>query len=371
MRARRTAGFVSLLFATALASSWVALVLLARVTPALFPGQTLPVAKIDFPGALAPVGIRAPGPQSVFNKPIVVLVVGVDERPNQQALAAVNTDTIMLIRVDPVGKDVRALSVPRDLLINLSETDDEQFLGRVNMAFALGAGDGGGFEAGMERLSGNLERELGISIDYWVSLDFHDAAQLFDAVGGVDLTVPEDLAIDEWWYSDDDVSHRLLKFPAGPQHMDGYHAVAFARLRALDDDLHRIKRQQLVLQAAFARAFSSGAMNDPIALWSAFHSAIHTNIPSARVPGLALLAKQLSGSIEVFSLAEPVNGAAAVLDETLPSGAAVLVGVPENIQFWIDAVFGSPNENSVQDATNPPAGGSVARGNVRSEELKP
>jgi anionic cell wall polymer biosynthesis LytR-Cps2A-Psr (LCP) family protein len=211
----------------------------------------------------------------------------------------------------------------------------------------------------MLRLSTDLEREFGIEIDYWVGLDFRSAETLVDAVGGIDLRIPDELAIEEWWYSDDDVDHRLLQFPAGSVHLDGYHAVAFARLRALDDDLHRIKRQQLVLEAVLARAFDSGLMKDPVALWSAYKSAIETDVPGSRIPGLALLAKQLNGSIQTFSLADPVNGAAAVVDQTLPSGAAVLVGVPENISYWLERVFGNgsvESESADPIAAKGPAG---------------
>ncbi len=326
---------------TALAglSGWVALVLLARIVPALFPGQALPVTA-ELPGPLEPLGLEKPSAESVFNSPIVVLMAAVDARPGQvQGLAAVNTDTIMLARLDPVAKDVRVLSVPRDLLMDVTYADGETGAERINSSFALAAGKQGA-SAGMDNLRSDLERNLDISIDYWVMVDFRGAAELIDAVGGVDVTIPADLAINEWWYSDDDVTHRLLSFPAGTRHLDGYHAVAFARLRAPDDDLHRIKRQQIVLQAVTESAFSSGALADPMGLWNAYGSAFKTNVPRSRLPGYALLAKQTRGALQTYSLADPVNGAPAVQDETLRSGAEVLVGVPEAIHYWRDLVFG-------------------------------
>lgn len=330
---------VAVLFVGAVSSGWLALAMLVRVVPALFPGQSLPLAEAL---PVTPPGIEAPGADSVFNRPIVVLLAAVDSRPGQSSsLATVNTDTIMLARIDPVAKDIRVLSVPRDLLLDVTYKDGSTGAERINSSFAQVAGRRGA-PAGMANLSSDLERDLGISIDYWVMVDFRGAERLIDALGGIDLVIPDELSVANWWYSDDDVTHRLLSFPAGPQHLDGYHAVAFARLRAPDDDLHRIKRQQLVLEAAMAQAFSGGAMNDPLGLWNAYGSAFKTNLPTARLPGYALLAKQTRGTLTTYSLADPVNGAPAVTDRTLKSGAEVLVAVPEALRYWVDVVFGSP-----------------------------
>ncbi len=316
----------------------MALALLARVLPALFPGQSLPLAEAL---PLEPLGVTSPGPESVFNRPIVILMAAVDARPGQPTgLAAVNTDTIMLARVDPIARDIRVLSVPRDLFMEVTYEDGSTGTERINSSFAQVAGERGA-SAGMANLSHDLERDLGISIDYWVMVDFRGAEKVIDALGGIDVVIPEELSVKDWWYSDDDVTHKQLSFPPGPQHLDGYHAVAFARLRAPDDDLHRIKRQQLVLQAAMEAAFTGGAMNEPLSLWKAYGPAFKTNVPSARLPGYALLAKQTQGMLETYSLADPVNGAPAVEDRTLRSGAEVLVAVPEALRYWVDFVFGA------------------------------
>lgn len=322
----------------AIACGWAALALLVRVLPALFPGQAIPLPEAL---PLEPLGVASPGPESVFNRPIVVLMAAVDTRPGQATgLAAVNTDTIMVARIDPIAKDIRVLSVPRDLFMDVTYDDGSRGTERINSSFAQVAGERGA-SAGMANLQHDLEQDLDISIDYWVMVDFRGAERVIDALGGVDVVIPDDLAMENWWYSDDDVTHKLLSFPPGPQHLDGYHAVAFARLRAPDDDLHRIKRQQIVLEAAMQQAFRAGAMADPLGLWNAYGSAFKTNVPSAKLPGYALLAKQTRGALETYSLADPVNGAPAVEDRTLRSGAEVLVAVPDALRYWVDEVFGN------------------------------
>src|SRR6187402_3435922 len=97
---------------------YTSIALLARVTPALFPGKDLtklsiirPLAALDTPF----VPIQAPDEGSVFNKRINLLILGVDRRPafgaDGQPLpipdgdnAGYLTDTIMVATIDPVSK---------------------------------------------------------------------------------------------------------------------------------------------------------------------------------------------------------------------------------------------------------------------------
>lgn len=363
--APRFAAAAAALVPLAVATVWAALIVLARVTPALFPGQTLDLA---VPPAVAgylppvpvpaPLKVEPPGPESVYNRPIVVLAVGVDSRPKTGDLAAVNTDTIMLANIDPLLKEVKVLSIPRDLLIRINNADGSMYEDRVNTSFANGAAEGGGVSGGMRQLETDLERALGIRIDYWSQVDFRGAARLFDAIGGIDVVVPGDLAIDEWWYSDDDENGKWLAFPPGAQHLNGYEAVAFARLREADDDLHRIRRQQLVLEAAVRQALGGGLLNDPAKAWSSYGESVRTNVPGAKVPGLALLARQTQGRLTTYSLADPVNGAASVVDVRLRSGAQVLRARPEALAYWTRLVFGQ------QPAEESEAVSSTARGSA-------
>ncbi|MGE5596523.1 MAG: LCP family protein, partial [Hyphomicrobiales bacterium] len=273
----------------------------------------------------------------------VILAVGIDSRPDTtDGLTTLNTDTIMLANIDPVAKTVKVLSIPRDLLIDI-RTRDGTYSDRINASFAAGVRNGGGVDEGMAQLEGDIERNFDVDIDYWVQVDFRGAEELLDAIGGVDVTIPEDLAIERWWYSDDDINGRWLSFPPGPQHLDGYEAVAFARLREFDDDFHRIRRQQLVLQAAMLRATEGGLLDHPLDAWDAYSHAIGTNVPAGRVPGYALLVKQLDGRISTYSLADPVDGVPTMTGVRLRNGAAVLTARPENVEYWFDVVFG-PDE---------------------------
>jgi hypothetical protein len=160
-----------------------------------------------------------------------------------------------------------------------------------------------------------------------------------DAVGGVDVNVPEELAIPGWWYSDDDKDHKFITIDAGRQHLNGYMAVAFSRNRD-PNDLARIQRQQLVLQAAITQTFAQGLLGPSRwpGLWSAYKDTVETNVPSARLPGYANLLRSTSDHVSTFSVGDPVGGRATVWDGTL-GGAAVLYWDPDNVRYWIARTF--------------------------------
>jgi hypothetical protein len=145
-----------------------------------------------------------------------------------------------------------------------------------------------------------------VQTDYWVILDFRGVAGIVDAMGGIEVTIPEDLAFQDWWYSDDDVTHRLISVPPGRQFLDGYMAVAFSRNRD-PNDLARIDRQQVILQAAVTEVFAQGLLSPGRwpGLWESYRSAVKTNVPNARLPGYANLLRETRGNMTTFSVGDP------------------------------------------------------------------
>ncbi len=351
-RSRAAAGTLSalqrLLFVFALltfgfASMYTGLALLARVTPALFPGKTLFNAPILQNLQPLAVGItKEPQADSVFNKRINLLILGVDKRPQYDFSdqAGYLTDTIMVATIDPLGRTISILSMPRDMLIDIHHPGGFVYEDRINTSYGLGVREGKSPSAGIKQLSGDLKSNFGIEIDNYVILDFEGVEKLIDAVGGVEVDIPYDLSVPEWFYSDDDVHGTWLSFPSGVTRLDGYHAVAFGRHREYDSDLKRVKRQQLVVTAAIAKAFQLGLLNNPFDLWDAYVSTVKTDIGRAKMPGYALLLKDTQGRpIKTFSLGDPVNDVPTLTSFTTEQGAATLRYNAENVQYWLSQVF--------------------------------
>lgn len=326
-----------------LAASYTGVALLARVTPALFPGRSLKnvgvVALID-----NVVKVPEASASGSFTDPIHVLVLGIDKRPQYEFQDDRNgsylTDVVMVASIDPITKKTTLLSFPRDMLIKITRDDNSSFQGRINRSYGIGVSDGGGRSAGIDQVKRDLKQNFGIEINYSVVIDFKGVEGLVDAVGGVTVDIPEELAIYDWYYSDDDLNARYVSFPAGIQELDGYHAVAFGRNREGDSDLYRIKRQQLVVKAAIDKTFSSGIIGrDPFELWDAYNSFVKTDIPRAAMPGLADIGKRTNGSMVTYSLGDPVDGVPTMIPFTMDDGAAVLKWNAENVQYWLARAF--------------------------------
>jgi anionic cell wall polymer biosynthesis LytR-Cps2A-Psr (LCP) family protein len=63
-----------------------------------------------------------------------VLVLGVDRRPNSAEGESTRSDTLMLVRVTPATGEVKLLSVPRDLYVEVESGERD----RINTAYAYG-----------------------------------------------------------------------------------------------------------------------------------------------------------------------------------------------------------------------------------------
>jgi LCP family protein required for cell wall assembly len=246
----------------------------------------------------------------------------------------------MVATIDPLGRTISILSLPRDMLIDIHHPGGFVYEDRINTSYGLGVREGKSPSAGIKQLSGDLKSNFGIEIDNYVILDFEGVEKLIDAVGGVEVDIPYDLSVPEWFYSDDDINGQWLSFPSGVTRLDGYHAVAFGRHREYDSDLKRVKRQQLVVTAAIAKSFQLGLLNNPFDLWDAYVSTVKTDIARAKMPGYALLLKDTQGRpIKTFSLGDPVNDVPTLTSFTTEQGAATLRYNAENVQYWLSQVF--------------------------------
>ncbi|MEZ4493701.1 MAG: LCP family protein [Dehalococcoidia bacterium] len=334
-----------LLFVVALLTFGVAVFymaggLLIRAYPALFPGETVPfIGKVlsPLPG---PVGVNQPGASSVFNKRVNLLILGLDKRPGDRFEDAYRTDTIMVATIDPVSKEASLLSFPRDLYITY-DLPDGQWSGRINQSYLEGFQREGTIAAGAKQLAHDLEFNFGITIDHWMVMDFLGVEGIIDSIGGIDIDIPEELAVYNWWYSDEGGRPpEYVTFYPGEQHLIGYYAVAFGRSReSSQGDLDRVKRQQLVVEAALTKVFSLSLLNDPIGLYNAYKDTVKHDVAAGEMPGLARLLQASRGNLQTYSIADPVDGNPTVYGFETAGGAAVLGWDPENVTYWLNKAF--------------------------------
>ena len=122
-----------------LAASYSGIALLARVTPALFPGRSLSnVRVIGILDRVAP--IPEASASGSFTDPIHILVLGIDKRTNQEFSedGRYLTDVVMVVSLDPITKKTTLLSFPRDMLIEIHRKDGRTYEDRINTSYKSG-----------------------------------------------------------------------------------------------------------------------------------------------------------------------------------------------------------------------------------------
>ncbi len=331
--------FVFALLVFAVASFYAGLGMLTRAYPAVFPGENAPFSAVlgQLPG---PVKVEQPGAESIFNKRRNILILGLDKRDYEQFETELRADAIVVATIDPVTKEASMLSFPRDMWVDIHQADGTVYPDRINASYAMGIRHGGTIDAGAKQVMRDLKANFDIDIDHWVILDFLGVEAMVDQFGGIEIDIPEELAVYNWEYSDESGRRPIewVSYGPGPTYLDGYNAVAFSRNRN-PSDLHRVQRQQLVMQTALLQSFNRGLLADPIGTYNAYNSFAKHNVPIGQAPGLGKLLYEARGRITTYSVGDPVDGVDTMWPWDTPGGAAVLLWDAENVRYWINQAF--------------------------------
>ncbi|MGE0599468.1 MAG: LCP family protein [Dehalococcoidia bacterium] len=327
----------------ALGAVYISLLSYQQVDGYLFPGNELafPAVSASIPGTNVSIDVTLPGVSTAAPEPwrpsdrLNILVLGLDRRPNEPVDASYRADTMFVASIDKHAGRLQLLAIPRDTWADIpyGDTIGVWAQNKINAAYSYGQFykyPGGGPAASVAA----VEKNFNIDISYYVVIDWVGFVELIDAIGGIDIDVPEDIA--------DLVNDELDPFPnrtvtAGLQHMDGQQALGYSRVRT-DGDLKRIERQQLVIQAVANKSVSLGYIAKIPELWDAYRHAFRTDIDNALVPGFALLAKQMDLShIETFSLGPAMYGGIS------EDGQLILLRNDDKVYDIIDHFFADPD----------------------------
>lgn len=288
---------------------------------------------------------------------VTVLVLGVDRRLHESRDDPVRTDTMMLVTVDPSTQTAGLLSIPRDLLVPIPmPSKDCQYLPwgnpygqeRVNSAYVFGQlckyPTGG---AGLAKET--VQYNFGVKVHYYVLIDFDAFEALIDAVGGVDIDVPQRLV--DYNYPTSDYGIMRIEIPAGPQQLDGEKALWYVRSRHMDSDFGRMHRQQQLLLALREKLLQLGMLPRLPQLALEFRDAVRTDLSNLEAASLLLSAREIdSASIVHRTLEFPY-----VTSMTGADGASYQVPMRDRIREVIREVFGDPRlqqENATVEVLN-------------------
>ncbi|KPH98513.1 LCP family protein [Streptomyces mirabilis] len=200
-----------------------------------------------------------------------ILIIGTDKRTGKgnegygDKGSVGHADTNILLHVSKDRTNATALSIPRDLIVDVPDCPTKQpdgsekvVPGTQNVRFNTSLGQDGRDPGCTMR---TVKAVTGISVDHFMMADFNAVKTLTSAVGGVDVCVAHAV--------NDKESH--LKLPAGKSKVEGEQALAFVRTRhsfGNQGDLDRIKVQQQFLGSLMRKMSSSDTLTNPAKLIS-------------------------------------------------------------------------------------------------------
>jgi polyisoprenyl-teichoic acid--peptidoglycan teichoic acid transferase len=214
----------------------------------------------------AQVTIADPG------NPQTLLLIGSDHRAGQPFRSA-NTDTMMLVRLDPDSSTINVLSIPRDLRVQIPEaagfvTD------KLNATYSAG---------GPNLLIKVLRQQVfpGLQVNHIIDVNFGGFEALVDAIGCVYTDV------DHRYYNNTlYTGYSSIDIQPGYQKLCDANALAFVRFRHTDTDIVRNARQQDFLRWAKSQYSASELIANRDKLLKIFGAHTETDHDLHTVDGL-------------------------------------------------------------------------------------
>lgn len=171
------------------------------------------------------------------NSPINLLILGLDGDGTR-------SDVILLANYKPGENAINILSIARDTKVIVNGK-----LAKINALLGMG---------GESLLISEIKKMTGLTIDYYLTLDFAGFREIIDKLGGVEIDVPFDM------HYDDPVQDLHIHLNKGRQVLDGAKAEQFVRYRKgnswgegyKDGDLGRIEAQQLFIKELVKQKFN-------------------------------------------------------------------------------------------------------------------
>jgi len=170
-------------------------------------------------------------------------------------------------------------------------------------------------DEGADAIKQAVEGATGLPVDYYVLVDFTGFRQLVDAMGGITVNVNVPVAING--QTDAGIPPTGYIEPGPDQHLDGFHALWYARGRYGADDYQRMARQRCVVNAIIDEANPVNLLRRYQALASAGSKVVRTDIPKELLPAfvrLALKAKDHRAKSVLFRSSTTFNPGAPDFD---------------------------------------------------------
>jgi LCP family protein required for cell wall assembly len=227
-----------------------------------------------------------------------VLLIGADEQGGGH-----NTDTLIVLSIDPATNQVAMFQLPRDTVdVPIPEGPARSVYGRVYAgkinSWYVAVRNRADWYPGTDQTRGynGLKAVLGelyaIELKYFVEVNFEGFQQIVDALGGVTINVQVPV-VDDAYPAGGGALQRVY-IASGMQRMTGAEALVYARSRHGSTDFDRGARQQRVLLSLRQQTDIASILPRIDQLASALSASVRTDIPRELLPQLLGLAAQVN-----------------------------------------------------------------------------
>lgn len=190
-------------------------------------------------------------------KPFSILLLGADTGAMGRTDQG-NSDTMIVVTVNPKTNKTHLISVPRDTLAKIVGMK-EFTVEKINAAYMHG---------GSKMALNSVDKLLNIPIDYYVTVNMGGLEKIVNAVGGVDVDAP--FAFD----------YEGVSIKKGKQHLNGHQALKYSRMRYQDpnNDYGRQYRQRQVIESIVKSAASTGTLANFKEILNSLSENVRTNL---------------------------------------------------------------------------------------------
>ena len=184
------------------------------------------------------------------------------------------TDSIIIASRNPEVGNISMFSIPRDLRVKYPNGA----YGRINGVFHNFLTKTQDHTLSASGFSENIGTMLNMEIPYFATIDFVAFKEVVDAIGGIDILIPETIH-DTTYPNEANRGYITFHIDAGLQHLDGDIALKYARSRHSTSDFSRSLRQQQIIMGIKDKVLSSGlSLENAQELYGQYKTYVSTNI---------------------------------------------------------------------------------------------
>ena len=263
---------------------------------------------------------------SLKKSPLItnILLLGVDNREGETGFQ--RADTMMLISIDNLHRKIKFTSFLRDSYVEIPGHG----MNKLNAASSLG---------GIQLTIDTIEYNYKIKINKYMEVDFTAFTAIIDALGGVDVpvTAREAAYLNSTWYKWSLTGQRISFESGDSVHMDGEHALMFSRIRKLDSDVQRTRRQRLVVNSIRQKAADANPSDLAKAAWNILPY-LRTDMGGIKSTNLALGSLLLYRHYDILQTTAPRSDT--WTDRSIPNvGSVVYFDVDQNATILKNFIY--------------------------------